>query len=63
VTGDTGDTALHLAAANGHTEVVKMLLLKGADVNLTNKARPGAHCSPRHRVPFISRDEGSKYVG
>ena len=24
---------------------------------------PGGYCSPRHRVPFDSRDEGSKCVG
>ena len=29
-----GETALHEAAMNGHTESVKQLLLAGADVNI-----------------------------
>ena len=28
-----GDTALHLAAVHSHTEIVKLLLEKGADVS------------------------------
>lgn len=31
------NTALHMAAANGHLEVVKFLLEAGADINLKNK--------------------------
>ena len=30
-------TALHKAAQNGHTEVVKLLLDKGADINVKNE--------------------------
>ena len=30
---DTGSTALVVASANGHTEVVESLLASGADVN------------------------------
>ena len=25
--------------------------------------RPGSYCSPRHRMPFTSINEGSKHVG
>mmetsp|Transcript_28556 Transcript_28556/g.70373 ORF Transcript_28556/g.70373 Transcript_28556/m.70373 type:complete len:416 (+) Transcript_28556:83-1330(+) len=37
VTKDKGDTALHLAAANGHFAIVKMLVATGANVNRTNE--------------------------
>ncbi|MBA8667897.1 ankyrin repeat domain-containing protein [Holosporaceae bacterium 'Namur'] len=32
-----GNTPLHTAADSGYTEIVKLLLAKGADVNLTNR--------------------------
>ena len=39
----TGDTALHRAAFNGHTEILEMLLQKGAEVNdLNNSYLSGA---------------------
>lgn len=31
-----GHTALHLASANGHLEVVKILIASGANVNVKN---------------------------
>ena len=34
-----GETALHLAAVNGHMEVVTALLAAGADINLQGKVR------------------------
>ena len=34
-----GHTALHLSAQNGHMDVVKELLERGADVALTTKVR------------------------
>ena len=33
------NTALHLASSNGHTESVKALLEKGADVKAENNAK------------------------
>ena len=32
-----GDTALHIASENGHTEIVQLLLSNGSDVNGQNK--------------------------
>ena len=34
---DAGTTAFILAAKNGHTEIVRELLQKGADANVANK--------------------------
>ena len=34
-----GRTALHLAASNGHMEVVTALLAAGADINLQSEVR------------------------
>ena len=31
------DTPLHDAAARGHTDIVKMLLREGADINVKNE--------------------------
>jgi hypothetical protein len=35
----TGETALHLAAATGHTEACRVLLECGANVSARNKVR------------------------
>ncbi|GJP63541.1 hypothetical protein CLOP_g20606 [Closterium sp. NIES-67] len=37
VADDEGRTALHMAAANGHTEIAKLLLQRGAPVNAPNR--------------------------
>ncbi|MFH1028901.1 MAG: ankyrin repeat domain-containing protein, partial [Pseudomonadota bacterium] len=34
---DKGKTALHYAAANGHTDIVNMLIAKGADVDASDR--------------------------
>jgi ankyrin repeat protein len=34
-----GNTSIIFAAANGHTEIVKLLLDAGADVNMKNNVR------------------------
>jgi hypothetical protein len=33
------------------------------DPNAWNEVGPARHCSPRHRMSFNSRHEGSKYCG
>jgi hypothetical protein len=38
------NTALHLASQNGHTESVKALLEKGADVDAENKLKCACSC-------------------
>ncbi len=38
------NTALHLASSNGHTESVKALLEKGADVNAASNAKCAFTC-------------------
>jgi len=39
-TDSVNDTALHMAAKNGHLEAIEELLLAGADVNFTIKGKP-----------------------
>ncbi|CAI5506880.1 unnamed protein product, partial [Closterium sp. Naga37s-1] len=34
---DEGRTALHMAAANGHTEIARLLIQRGAPVNAVNR--------------------------
>lgn len=39
------NTAMHLAAKNGHADVIKTLAAKGADGNPVNKAGAQPHCT------------------
>jgi ankyrin repeat protein len=40
---ETGETALHLAAGEGHLEIVKLLLEHGADVNAKTAYETALH--------------------
>jgi hypothetical protein len=48
------DTALHLASRNGHTESVKALLGKGADVNAKNSSRKTAFQVAKDRRAYVA---------
>ncbi len=50
-------TALHLASRNGHTESVKALLEKGADVNAKNGSRKTPFDVAQDRRAFIAAVE------
>jgi hypothetical protein len=50
-------TALHLASRNGHTESVKALLEKGADVNAKNGSRKTAFHVAKDRRAYIAAVE------
>lgn len=47
-----GNTSLHIAAENGHKEIVTLLLNSGADYTLTNYL---------HRTPYMEAREGNKH--
>ncbi|MCR2048833.1 ankyrin repeat domain-containing protein [Acetatifactor muris] len=47
-TDNQGETAIHLAAENGHTTMLKVMLEKGVNVNLTEDAPAEAGTSPLH---------------
>ena len=55
-TDDHGETALHLAAYNGHVECLRQLIKKGAKVNATNKGGETA----LHIATKISQAEGRR---
>ena len=50
-------TALHLASCNGHTESVKALLEKGADINAENSSRKTAFHVAKDRRAYIAAVE------
>src|SRR5262249_1357073 len=58
-------TALHLAAAAGHSAVVKLLLARGANVDLRQGSTPGSD-TPLHsaaRGPAVHRERMLKRFG
>ena len=60
-----GRTALHLAAAGGHDDVVAMLLLDGADADLADAqgftprqlAEAGGHAAPRPDCNMVEAEK------
>lgn len=49
-TNDGGQNAVHLAARNGHTLMLKVMIEKGADLNLTEDAPAEAGLTPLHEA-------------
>ncbi len=55
-----GWTALHMASKNGHCEVVRMLLMAGADVNMkTTVSHAAWWCLCTLLIPWLSAEEDS----
>jgi ankyrin repeat protein len=71
VSPDTGDydkrTALHLAASEGHTDVVEALIMQGANVNATDRMGfsplVDACRHNHHRIQNLLRDAGGQVLG
>ena len=55
---EMGNSALHLACANGHKEVVEFLLDAGADINSLNKSKN----TPLHWAALLGRLEVVKLL-
>ena len=56
--GKNGNTALHIAAQNGHLDLCKLLVSKGADVNAQNA---GGN-TPLHMVTSYDIDDVKAYL-
>ena len=52
-TDPSGNTALHMACANGHLDIVKLLLKHGANPNALNKSKN----TPLHWAALNGRTE------
>ena len=56
-TSTKGKTALHYAAANGHTEIVEMLIKKGSDVDARDDQHRGRRTpAEQSRVDHVQPD-------
>lgn len=54
---DNGTTALHAAARNGHAEMLKVMIEKGVDVNLTEDEPAEAGNTPLHAACIYGKAE------
>jgi ankyrin repeat protein len=59
VTDSKGDSAMHIAATNGHTLCIRALHELGADVNKCDRD----HYSPVHLAAMHGRDECIRVLG
>jgi ankyrin repeat protein/tetratricopeptide (TPR) repeat protein len=55
---EVGDTLLHKAAAQGHADIIKMLVDKGAYVHATNELR----CTPLHAAAMHGQAKAIEYL-
>ena len=51
---NSGNTALHLASANGHLDCVKILLLKGATDTPNNTGNYALHWAVQRGIPRLA---------
>lgn len=56
-TDNHGETAIHLAAENGHIRMLKVMMEKGINVNLTEDAPAEAGMTPLHLACLKARTE------
>jgi len=61
-TDNQGTTALHHAARNGHVDMLKVMIEKGADVNLTEDAPAEPGNTPLHTACIYGRGEVVKLL-
>ena len=54
---DAGEAAVHLAARQGHTGMLKVMIEKGVDVNLTKDAPARAGMTPLHEACAAGRQD------
>lgn len=59
---DGGTTAMHGAARNGHVDMLKVMIEKGADVNITQDAPADAGNTPLHVASIYGKSEVVKLL-